>query len=161
MKTLVVYYSLDGNTKFIAESIAAAVNADILTLVPKKAVSTSGFGKFFWGGKQVLFKDKPELNSLDKNPEEYDFIFLGSPVWAGTYAPAFNSFFSDIKIQGKNTALFCCYGGSAGKTFENFEKALAGNQVLSSIGFKDPLKGDKDLEVKRAEDWAKGVVSNQ
>ena len=36
MKNLVVYYSLEGNTKLIAEFIAKEIGADIIELKPKK-----------------------------------------------------------------------------------------------------------------------------
>jgi len=41
MKTLVVYYSLEGNTKFIAETISKTVGADLLELKPIKDISST------------------------------------------------------------------------------------------------------------------------
>jgi flavodoxin len=55
-------------------------------------------------------KEKPVLYSFDKNPNDYDLIFIGTPVWAFSYAPAFNSFFDKIKIINKKIALFSCSG---------------------------------------------------
>ena len=37
MKTIVVYYSLEGNTKLAAEAVAKELGADILPLIPVKA----------------------------------------------------------------------------------------------------------------------------
>ncbi|MBI6872212.1 flavodoxin family protein [Clostridium aciditolerans] len=34
MKKLVVFYSFEGNTRYIAQSIAKAINADLLELKP-------------------------------------------------------------------------------------------------------------------------------
>ncbi|MBQ1715087.1 MAG: flavodoxin, partial [Firmicutes bacterium] len=61
MKTAVVYYSLEGNTRYAAEKVADALEADVIELVPKKAYPIQGFKKFFWGGKAATMKDKPEL----------------------------------------------------------------------------------------------------
>lgn len=47
MKNLVVFYSLEGNTKFIASQIAKKVNADILELKTKKEYPNKGFKKYF------------------------------------------------------------------------------------------------------------------
>ena len=40
MSTLVVYFSLDGNTKFIAETIAETINADMIELKTSKKYPT-------------------------------------------------------------------------------------------------------------------------
>ena len=61
MKNLIIYFSLEGNTKFIAESIAEEIECDIMELIPSKKYSTGKIGKYFWGGKSVMFKEKPEL----------------------------------------------------------------------------------------------------
>ena len=53
MKTLVVYFSLEGNTDYVAEMIKEKTGADLLRLVPKKAYHDKGFAKFFWGGKSI------------------------------------------------------------------------------------------------------------
>jgi flavodoxin len=159
MRTLVVYYSLEGNTRFIAETIARSINGDILELKPEKDVPNKGFLKFVLGGKQVVFKERPKLKVLEKNIEDYDLIFLGSPVWAGSFAPAFNTFFSEKEIENKKVALFCCYGGQSGKTFENFKKHLTKSTIVGEIGFKDPLKNDKELNENRVQKWAKNIVN--
>lgn len=159
MKTLIVYYSLEGNTRFIAEAVAKCVNADILELKPEKDVPSKGFLKFVLGGKQVIFKKCPKLKTLEKSIEDYDMIFLGSPVWAGTFTPAFNTFFSKKKIENKKVALFCCYGGQSGKIFGNFRKHLTKSKVIGEIGFKEPLKNDKELNKSRAEKWAKNIMN--
>ena len=39
MKIIIVYYSLEGNTDFVAQKIASELNADILRLSPKKVPS--------------------------------------------------------------------------------------------------------------------------
>ena len=46
MKSLVIFYSLEGNTKLIATTIATTINADILELKPNKKYHNSGFKKY-------------------------------------------------------------------------------------------------------------------
>jgi flavodoxin len=77
MKKLVIFYSLEGNTAFVAEAIAEAIDAEILELKPKKDLNPKSFFTFFWGGMQVVFKIKPALMELDKNIENYDILFIG------------------------------------------------------------------------------------
>lgn len=87
MKTAIVYYSMSGNTRYAAERIAQTIGADLIPLVPTKAYPDSGFKKFFWGGKSALMGDKPALEPYAFDPNAYDLVILGTPVWAGTIAP--------------------------------------------------------------------------
>ena len=121
MKILIVYYSFEGSCKYVAEEISKNLNAEILELKPKTDVKTKGILKYVFGGKQAFSNEKPELLPLEKNINSYDFIFLGTPVWAWNYAPALKTFFSEHKIKEKKMALFCCSGGGKGKTLENMK----------------------------------------
>lgn len=91
-KILVVYYSLEGNTKLIAETISNEVSADILEVKPKKDIEPHSKIKYLIGGKQAITKEKPELVHYDVNIENYEILFIGTPVWAWTFAPAIRSF---------------------------------------------------------------------
>lgn len=153
MKILVVYYSLNGNTKLIADAISDVMNCDILRLNPKKDVPQNGFFKFLWGGKQVIFNQKPELQPFNKDLSGYDLIIMGSPVWAGSYVPAFNTFLSEVTMVNKKIALFCCYAGSEGKIFNAFKSQLGNNEVIGQIGFKDPIKNNTEENIENAKQW--------
>ncbi len=142
----------------IAENIAEAIDADILELKPQKDILSRGFMKYFWGGRAAALKASPELLSLDKNPQDYDLLFIGTPVWAWTYAPALNSFFRQYSFTGKKVALFCCHGGLKGKIFAKMKYALLNNEILGEIDFRDPLKNNPDLSAQKVKDWAKKIV---
>ena len=159
MKNLVIFYSLEGNTKLIASTIARAINADVLELKTKKKYSDKGFKKYFWGGKSVIFKEKPELLEVNKNIEDYENIIIGTPIWVGTYAPPFNTFFKENKIQGKNIALFACHGGGgATKFFNNIKKEIPNNRFIGEIDFFEPINNDKEEAMKKAVIWIKELI---
>jgi len=160
MKKLVVYYSFEGNTRLIAENIARTIEADILELKPKKEIKSKGFLKYLWGGRQVITEIKPGLSPLDKDPKEYDILFIGTPVWAWTYTPPLNTFFSSQSLSNKKIALFCCHGGSKGKIFGKMKKALKNNQILGQIDFQDPLKRNTDMKIKKAKEWANKIIES-
>lgn len=158
MKTLIVYYSLEGNTDMIAKAMAEKINADLLRIKPVNDYKPSGAGKYFTGGTSVLFKKKPPLETISLNPGEYDLIIIGSPVWAGSFAPPLRTFFSKDYLKGKKTALFCCHRGGKGKIFQNMEKALTGNEILGSVDFENPLAENRDMESTRAKEWAASMT---
>ena len=61
MKTLVVYYSLEGNTEYAADKIIGKTGADELKLIPIKPYCDKGAKKFLWGGKCAVFGEVPDL----------------------------------------------------------------------------------------------------
>jgi flavodoxin len=143
MKTAIVYFSLEGNTKFVAEKIASELEADLIQLVPIKEYPTGNVSKYFWGGKSAAFKESPKLESYQFEAEEYELVVFGTPIWAGTYVPPLRTFLRANKLTEKNVALFaCCSGGSAEKCFEDLEKELLNCKVLAKLRVVDPIKND-------------------
>lgn len=80
MKSLVIYYSLEGDTKLIANIIKNELNSDVLELRTKKQYPNKGFKKYLWGGKSVIFKEKPKLLNKYIDISIYDKIFIGTPI---------------------------------------------------------------------------------
>jgi multimeric flavodoxin WrbA len=54
-------------------------------------------------------RTKPELQPFDLDPEEYDVIIIGMPVWAFTMTPAVRSFLNKVKLKDKKIGLFSCH----------------------------------------------------
>lgn len=154
MKKLVVFYSLEGNTRRIAETIAKAVEADLLELKPQTEIPSQGFMKYVWGGRAAMMKTQPELCPIACDIQSYDVIFIGTPVWAWTYAPPLNTLFSTQSFSNKKVALFCCHGGGKGKIFDKMKTALKDSQVLGEIDFKEPLKNNTEANIEKAKNWA-------
>jgi flavodoxin len=154
VKKLVVYYSLDGNTRFIARAIADSVGADVLELKVDAEPPKNSFMKYFWGGRQVMTKQIPSLIPFSQHPEDYDMLFIGTPVWAFSYAPALAAFFSRFSLKGKKVALFCCSGGMKGKTFERMKEKLFGNTFLGEKHFIEPLRRREEQAALEARTWA-------
>ncbi len=159
MKPLVVYFSLHGNTRFIAENIALETGADILeikTIIPYKPGSPFMAIKGFI---QVLTRFTPRLSSFDRNPNSYDIIFIGSPVWAGTYSPAISSFFQKIDLKDRKVAVFCCHSGRAGGTLGNMKECLACSDVVGEKSFFKPLTFEKIRNANVARRWAGEMIN--
>lgn len=159
MKSLIIYYSYEGNCEAISKAIKEETNADILCIEPKKEKKTRSLFRFVWGGMQVYMTKKPELKPYSINLDEYDTIFIGSPVWFGTYAPPINTFLLENKIKNKNVGIFICSGNNKRNTFANFEKALEGNKIIGEIEFVYPIKNGIESARKDAKKWVKECIN--
>ncbi|GHU73789.1 hypothetical protein AGMMS49992_13530 [Clostridia bacterium] len=93
MKTLVLYYSLTGHSKTLAEAYAAKKSLPISQITDAskpgklKAYTIGCFGAIR-GGSWPITTDKPL--------EDYERIVLFSPVWAGSTPPSVNAALSKL-----------------------------------------------------------------
>ena len=123
----------------------------------RKKYPTKGFKKYFCGGKSVLFGEKPELTNGSIDWKRYDTILVGSPVWAGSYAPPIKTFLSAYPIAGKRIAVFACHGGGgAEKCLERIKSALSANKCIGEIDFVEPKKNPQ-ASAAEAVKWASGL----
>lgn len=138
MKSIVVYYSQEGNTQLVAEKIQQIFHADILRLELIKEPGTEGLMRLFTMGRQVYFKEKPALSEPIHDFSAYDKIFLGSPIWMGTMAPAVRSFVTQAELIGKLVIPFCTYKEDSYRFFEDLRKSCPQVRFSFGMGFKTP-----------------------
>ncbi|MDR0315528.1 MAG: flavodoxin [Treponema sp.] len=156
MKTAVVFYSSDGNCTFAAEQIKTQINADLLQLQTKDEKKRGKVAKLFWGCGMVFSRRKPLLKPYTFDPTAYDLIILGAPVWAGSPAPPMRTFLSGTAISGKKIALFVCHAGGKGNALDKFKTMLAGNDIVSEMDFKEPLKNGTEVQ-QQITGWVKQI----
>jgi flavodoxin len=141
---LVVYYSLEGNTEFVAKELAAQTDAELIRLEPVKEIPKTGFGKYFFGGKAALTHAFTHLKPIEAQVDAYEAIVLAGPVWAATYPPAIGTFLDEHRFSGKDVYLVATSkSGNAGKFFRNLESRLSGNRIRSVLSVTNPLKNQE------------------
>ncbi len=109
-KALVLYYSLTGNTKMVAEEIATKLGADIEAIEAVNPYDTN-----FQACLQRCMQEReageiPEIEPVKADLNRYDVIFIGYPVWFGTYAPPVATFLANNNLDGKKIVPFCTFG---------------------------------------------------
>lgn len=158
MRIAVIYHSFEGNTKHIAETIASVSGAELIPLLPEReSIRSHGFSKYIWGGRQVIFKECPKIVPLEKDPADYDMLFIGTPIWVGTYTPVMRTFLGTQKIEGKRIALFCTFEGGKGDVFLAMREKLPGNTFVEGMDFLNVTK-DKEHMTKKAMEWTTRVL---
>lgn len=152
-KTLIVYYSFEGNTKYACEVLAESIGAELEALSPEKEPPHGGFRKFFWGGKSAVMGEKPSLAPLSHNPSSYDSVVVAFPIWAGTYPPAIGSFLEANSLEGKKVYVMACSAsGNAKKGIAKIASMVGG--VEGELSLQDPL-GDKEKASSLIKGFAK------
>ena len=153
MSTAIVYYSMLGNSEMIAEKMAAKLGADVIRIEPDKAYPDKGAKKFLWGGKSAVMGERPVLKPYEFDPDKYDNIIIGFPVWASRPAPPICTFLSDQKdkMSGKKIFVFACQSGNgAEKAFDRIKKMIGIEKFKGEMIFIDPktrVNADNDRKI--------------
>jgi flavodoxin len=117
MKSLVVYYSLTGKTRLVSQVIAEALNATLVEIEERRPIPMPFV--YLSGGFAAITNRGTKINPTDVDLQQYERIFIGSPIWASRPTPAINSFIYQTNFEGRSVIPFFTMGG------DNAEKALA------------------------------------
>ena len=135
-KVLVVYYSLSGHTKDIAEQIADKTKGELFEINTKEVYSSPSV--YMKSKKELSSKNYPKID-VDNLPDvsKYDVIFIGAPVWWYTMAPALYSYLQITDFKGKKVVPFSTQGSNYGKFFEDFAATIKNAQILPAENFNN------------------------
>ena len=136
-KTLVVYYSQTSNTQKVATEIATRLNADIAEIVPVEPYDGDFEATINRGKKELDEGILPEIQPLTVKVADYDLIFLGYPIWFGTYPPPVFTFLDQVDLSGKKVVPFCTFGsGGLVSSCHDLHKAEPGATILEGYGVR-------------------------
>ena len=150
-KVLVVYYSLTGHTKDIAEQIAAKTGADIFEI---KTVETySSPSVYMKSKKELADKNYPKLQGNLPDITKYDTIFVGGPVWWYTMAPALYSYLKVTDFGGARVVPFSTQGSNFGSFYKDFADMAQNAQILPSENFNNIDEKYKEQVSNKINAW--------
>ena len=86
---------------------------------------------------------------MTKSIDDYEFIIIGSPIWAGKITPAIRTFMTQKDFSRKKVALFITMGrNKSRKALSNFKKAIEPQISIAELALTDNLKNPEDVEEK-------------
>ena len=136
-KVLVLYYSQTATTKAVAEEIADKLGADIEEIVPVKPYEGSFQETIARSMQERAEGVVPEIQPLTSDLASYDVIFLGYPIWFGTYAPPIAGFLAQADLSGKKVVPFCTFGsGGLDTSVKDLKEKLPDSEVLPGYGVR-------------------------
>jgi menaquinone-dependent protoporphyrinogen IX oxidase len=103
MRILVAYYSRTGTTQAVGETLAVSLSATSDEIVDEKI-------RLGMVGYMRAARDAKGLKTTDikvkKDPEEYDLVLVGTPIWWGNLTPAVRTYLMKHNLAGKKVAFF-------------------------------------------------------
>jgi 8-oxo-dGTP pyrophosphatase MutT (NUDIX family)/flavodoxin len=158
MKSIIVYYSLEGNSKMVAESLAKLLGSDLLELKPKKPYPTGRVSKYL-GGKDAMAHKRPELMPYEFRAEDHDRIIIGTPVWAGQPAPPINTFLTENDLSKSRTAFFaCCAGGDTANCIRLMKEMAGADEEAPTLSIVDPAKKPSKEKMQAIQQWGIQII---
>ena len=155
MKSLVVYYSRSGNTRFVAEKISQKIGGDIEEIIDKKR--RKGPLGFVIGGFDATRGRKTDIAEMKKSPRDYDLIVVGTPMWNKRITPAVRTYIEDNKFSEKRVALFCTNNGSQSEwVFKTLKEIMNGCIFVGELAISNAQKDREDTE-KKISEWSKSL----
>ena len=108
-KALVLYHSRTGNTRALARQIHEAVGGDLVEIQTVQPYPDDYDALVAQNAEEQRTNYMPPLRTTIENIQDYDVIFIGSPIWNVRLTPPVRSFLSSHDLSGKIIAPFVTY----------------------------------------------------
>ncbi|WP_298651702.1 flavodoxin [uncultured Proteiniphilum sp.] len=158
-KTLVVYYSRTGNAEAVAKQIQTLTNADLFRVETVKAYP-EGYHETTEVAKEEKNNNaRPEIKTKVENIDQYDTVFIGFPIWWGTYPMVIATFIESHNLKGKTIIPFCTHGGgSVDQGFNDVEKLTKESKHEEGFSLSGSRANSSQADIEK---WLRKILSLQ
>lgn len=162
-KSLVLYYSETGTTKMVAQELQKQLGADMESIEAVVPYSGNFQETIQRGQREMQSGETPAIKPLQKKIADYDVVFLGYPIWFGTYAMPIATLVKENDFAGKTVVPFCTFGsGGLNTSSEALKKALPKASIKNGYGVRTARVAAAEKELDRflkENGYKKGTVS--
>ena len=163
-KTLIVFFSHAGdnyavgdikvgNTKKIADVIAQKTGADVFEIKTKKYDGMAYTPLTELAKQEQQDGELPPFEGEVKDIDRYSTIFIGGPVWWGTYPQVMFTFFGKYDLNGKTLIPFTTHEGSGlGSCIRDLKKLYPKATVKDGLAIRG-ADAQEGKATKRVEKW--------
>ena len=165
-KVLVVFFShpgdnyavgniMMGNTKKIADLISEKTGAAQFEIVAEKSYDMAYTPLTELAKQEQQNGELPAFKGEVENIDQYETIFIGGPVWWGTYPQVMFTFFSKYDLNGKTLIPFTTHEGSGlGRCVDDVKKAYPSATVKQGLAIRG-TDAQSGAASGRVEKWLK------
>ena len=148
-----------GNTRIVAEMIAAETSADLFHIERKEAYPTTYNDLLSVAQDEYKNNARPELSASVDNWSDYDTVFIGYPIWWGDMPMPVYTFLESYDFAGKTVIPFDTNGGSGlADTVSAIAKACPGATVKDGLAIAGTdAQNNQDKTKGAVQDFLKGL----
>ena len=150
-KSMIVYYSQTGGTEKAAKEFAKQLDLDTLIKIEVENPYDGTYDETIERCmKEMETGEIPTLKSPGVDVAAYDTVYLGYPIWFGTYAPPVKAFVKEVNLDGKVIVPFCTFGSGGRFSAEaDLKAALPNSTILPSYGVRAKRIDKAPAEITR------------
>ena len=101
-----------GNVAFIARAIQQETGGDLFAIETEQQYPGTHDALLDFAAAEGAANARPALSAQIDNPDEYDVIFLGYPIWNADLPMPLYTFLDTYDLGGKTVIPFTAHGGS-------------------------------------------------
>lgn len=145
MKTLIVFFSLTGNTRKIAQAISDELNGTLEEIQDTR--NRNGIAGYLLSIMEALFKKRSKIQEVKHDPSAYDLVIIGTPVWAFNISSPVRTYLEQKKNSINAAAFFVTCTASGGKKVLQDMTNLYGKKASALLEIKEEdIKSGRYLE---------------
>jgi flavodoxin len=144
-----------GNTKIVADYISEITGADQYEIVTHKYDGMAYTPLIDLAKKEAADGELPPYEGAAPDLSKYDTVFIGGPVWWGTYPQVMFTLFKDIDLTGKTVIPFTTHEGSGlANCVSDVKKAFPKATVTKAFSIYGHEVRSEKVKVER---WLKSL----
>lgn len=154
VRSIVVYFSCTGNTKAVAEEVAAQTGSELHEIVPEEPYTEEDLNYNNDNCRANIEMNDPEsrpaISNTIENFSEYDTIYIGYPIWWGSLPRIMNTFLDTYDFSGKTIVPFCTSGSSSiSQSVSVIREAEPEAQIKKGLQISSAGADDSSYEVRK------------
>lgn len=145
-----------GNTEIVAEMIAERTGGMLLEVKPVTAYPRTYDECLKVAKKELAQNARPEIKPMDINPEDFDEIYIGYPVWLNEMPMLMYTFLEKYNLKGKLVHPFVTHEGSGLSAIAKLKKAATGAVVTKGLSIYGHIaQNNRKKAQKDVDKWLK------
>lgn len=143
MKILITYFSLTGNTKWLAQEIGNQLEeVSYHQIVLEDSHPAKGFWAAFWYGFKSIFNRPMPIKPDSLDLSIYDIVLIGTPIWTDNVPPPVRMFLQrhQYAFSRVSLGLFATYGGNYKHFIELLQQQLPDKKLKGSLIISNATK---------------------